>query len=469
LNLSLPDPFDVARRLFESDTTLGITGLARSGKTVFVTALIHALLKSGAPRDETPAPLAGLAAWDEERLLGAVVRDDLRVTVPQFPYRKTLATLLGDEPAWPPSTDGIAELHLELHVTPRPGLLRPSRRRVLLTLVDYPGEWLVDLALLDKPFEAWSEEMLGLARQAPRASLAGDWLRFLQGLDLEQPFDAGLAEKAAELYTAYLRRCSEPPRHLSYNLPGRFLRPAALTGSPVLRFCPLPPPRALRGRDAPPAQSLYARFRETYDRYRAEVVRPFYRDHFARLDRQIVLVDVPTALSRGEGAFDDMGATLAAVLENFRYGANGPLAWLLGRRVERLLFVATKADHVAADDRGNLETLTRGLLHRVDRGNVLRTAGTRLGVQALAAVRATEDRRRSDTGRSILVGRRPGDATAIPLEPGLVPARFPPDWGRLDYRFWDFQLPRDPRWRDHGFPAWKLGSALQFLLGEALA
>ena len=65
--------------------------------------------------------------------------------------------------------------------------------------------------------------------------------------------------------------------------------------------------------------------------------------------------------------------------------------------------------------------------------------------------------------------RRPGDAAPIPLEPGLLPARFPPDWGSLDYRFWDFQLPRDPRWRDHGFPAWKLGSALQFLLGEALA
>ena len=44
-----------------------------------------------------------------------------------------------------------------------------------------------------------------------------------------------------------------------------------------------------------------------YEAYRSLVVRPFFRDHFARLDRQIVLVDMLGALNSGPGnkaAFD---------------------------------------------------------------------------------------------------------------------------------------------------------------------
>ena len=36
-----------------------------------------------------------------------------------------------------------------------------------------------------------------------------------------------------------------------------------------------------------------------YEAYKDVVVRPFFRDHFARLDRQIVLVDVLAALNAG--------------------------------------------------------------------------------------------------------------------------------------------------------------------------
>ena len=34
-----------------------------------------------------------------------------------------------------------------------------------------------------------------------------------------------------------------------------------------------------------------------YEAYKTHVVRPFFRDHFARLDRQIVLVDALDARS----------------------------------------------------------------------------------------------------------------------------------------------------------------------------
>ena len=43
-----------------------------------------------------------------------------------------------------------------------------------------------------------------------------------------------------------------------------------------------------------------------YEAYKAHVVKPFFRDHFARLDRQIVLVDMLTALNGGTTALRDL-------------------------------------------------------------------------------------------------------------------------------------------------------------------
>ena len=39
-----------------------------------------------------------------------------------------------------------------------------------------------------------------------------------------------------------------------------------------------------------------------YEAYKDVVVRPFYREHFARLDRQIVLVDALAAFNAGPDA-----------------------------------------------------------------------------------------------------------------------------------------------------------------------
>ena len=42
-------------------------------------------------------------------------------------------------------------------------------RTVHLDIVDYPGEWLLDLALLDKDYAAWSREALARAEERAEA------------------------------------------------------------------------------------------------------------------------------------------------------------------------------------------------------------------------------------------------------------------------------------------------------------
>jgi hypothetical protein len=330
--------------------------------------------------------------------------------------------------------------------------------RVLrLDIVDYPGEWLVDLPLLGQSFEDWSAEMIALASHGSRAGLAKDWLETVKTRAPSAPHDEDWAEGVGAAYADYLKKCSAAG--LRYLQPGRFLSPAHLRGSPVLRFAPLP---GATGQPKP--GSLHEVFAKKFAQYQEKVVRGFYRKHFAGLDRQIVLVDALSAIAQSPEVFEDTSRTLASILESFRHGRSGPLAWLTGRRIEKVAFVATKADHVVRSDRPRLEELVRRMLHVLDESNRIKTRA-QVKAAAIASVRCTEDMRRTDTGREILKGRLPGEAEATAFDPGSVPADFPPDWDSFDFRFWDVQPVPDPAWRHRGFPNIKLPEILDFLIG----
>ena len=67
------------------------------------------------------------------------------------------------------------------------------------------------------------------------------------------------------------------------------------------------------------------------------------------IDRQIVLVDALGAIHAGPQAVEDMRRAMAEILGAFRPGRNAFLSQLfMGRRVEKILFAATKADQPGA-------------------------------------------------------------------------------------------------------------------------
>ena len=189
--------------------------------------------------------------------------------------------------------------------------------------------------------------------------------------------------------------------------PGRFLMPGDLEGSPALTFAPLD----ITARPQVRSGTLAAMMERRYEAYKTHVVKPFFRDHFARLDRQIVLVDMLAALNAGPAAMRDLEAALADVLAAFRPGRASWLRSILTRRIDRILFAATKADHVHHTDHDNLARL----LQRLTRSAAERAAfaGAEVRVVPLAAVRATQeadrearrraaagDLRRADGGRA---------------------------------------------------------------------
>ena len=77
---------------------LGVTGLSRSGKTVFITALVHAL--TGGAR------LPVFRAQAQGRLRGATLQPQPDDAVPRFAQEEHLAALTGPDRHWPECDPG---------------------------------------------------------------------------------------------------------------------------------------------------------------------------------------------------------------------------------------------------------------------------------------------------------------------------------------------------------------------------
>ncbi|MDP3524184.1 MAG: YcjX family protein, partial [Hoeflea sp.] len=305
--------------------------------------------------------------------------------VPRFQYEDHAARMISER-IWPDSTRAISELRLVIEYESASGWNRFfSGGRLCLDIVDYPGEWLLDLPLLGQDFAQFSLNAASLARSPVRHDLAAPWLEKARSIDPHKPADEADARELARLFTGYLRACKLDERALSTLPPGRFLMPGDLDGSPALTFAPLP-----NLPDGPaPKGSLSAMMERRYESYKQVVVKPFFREHVARLDRQIVLIDAMQAMNAGREAVIDLERALSDVLSCFRPGGGNFLTNLVTRRIDKVLIAATKADHLHHESHDRLEAIARRIVERASAN--IGSSGAHIEVLALAAVRATRE------------------------------------------------------------------------------
>jgi predicted YcjX-like family ATPase len=472
MGIALANLADAATGSITPTLRLGITGLSRAGKTIFITALVHNLLTGGR--------LPGFTPLAEGRFIGARLAEYPDATIPRFAYEQHLQFLTGPKPAWPESTRRISQLRLVLKFQSGKwlsGWRGPSTLN--LDIVDYPGEWLLDLPLLGLSFAEWSAEALERARRPDSGREAGPFLSLLEMIDpLGNASDAD-AERLAAAFTEYLRRSREHGA-LSTLPPGRFLLPGDLEGSPALTFAPLPrPAQAIRN------TSLYAVLEGRYESYKQRIVRPFFRDHFARLDRQVVLVDTLRALNAGPAAVADLETALTSVLACFRQGDAHPLLRPFSRRIDRILFAATKADHLHHTSHDRLESILNRLVAEAARR--ARFAGAETRSMAIAGVRATREGTITEAGETLptIIGTpMQGEVfdgisydgrTEIALFPGDLPARpdsLFEDGAPVALNFLRFMPPQSldrTAGGDAILPHIRFDRALDYLIGDWLA
>jgi predicted YcjX-like family ATPase len=235
--------------------------------------------------------------------------------------------------------------------------------------------------------------------------------------------------------------------------------------------------------------------RRRYDAYRSLVVRPFFRDHFARLDRQVVLVDALAAFNAGPEAVRDLERALAAILDCFRVGRRTLGSALIRPRIDKVLFAATKADHLHHAGHDRLEAILARMMQRaIQRAGY---TGAAIDVIALAAVRATREAQVRRNGESLpsIIGVPAAGETVdgevfdgikeVVAFPGDLPENADDIFGAdatsfrgltaaapegTDFRFLRFRPAAltPSRGESPGLPHIRLDRALQFLIGDWL-
>ena len=464
-----------AAGMFSPSLRLGVTGLSRAGKTVFITAFVHNLIHGGR--------LPVFEAQKSGRIARAFLQEQPDDAVPRFQYEDHVEALVGSR-VWPDSTRAISELRLTIEFESASGWNRLfSSGRLSVDIVDYPGEWLLDLPLLGKSYAEFSRDAFSMAVLPVRADLSEAWRSLSATIAPNADADEMTARRLAEVFAAYLKACKLDERALSTLPPGRFLMPGDLEGSPALTFAPLPD----LGDERPRPGSLHAMMERRYEAYKTHVVKPFFREHIARLDRQIVLIDAMQALNAGPAALADLERAVTEILSCFRQGRSGFLTGLFARRIDRILIAATKADHLHHESHDRLQAIVRRLADRaIKRADF---SGAEVDVLAMAAVRATREGTVNQgreklpviigtplAGETIAGQTFDGD-TETAVFPGDLPAKveavFQPDAvSSTAIRFVRFRPPKLERTASGvtlSLPHIRLDRALQFLIGDHLA
>ena len=193
----------------------------------------------------------------------------------------------------------------------------------------------------------------------------------------------------------------------------------------------------------------------------------------------MVLVDALGAINQWPQAVEDLRGAMGEILSAFRPGQNNFLSSLLGgKKVEKILFTATKADHLHHQQHPQLSAIMQALTR--DARDRAQYAGAGTQAMAIASLRATTEASMMHEGESLDVVRGtllesgkeaafyPGD---LPEDPAhlLNPARQGAEkWLDQDYQVMRFApAPLNLRPGD-GPPHIRLDRAAEFLIGDRL-
>lgn len=458
---------DMVNRTFDQHINLAVTGLSRSGKTAFITSFVNQLINEG-----SHSQLGFFNVVHQGNFIAAKRVPQKNLHIGRFEYDKAMQAFSQEPPSWPEPTSGISELRLALRYQPTDSLIKYATDTVTLTIdiTDYPGEWLLDLPMLNLTYEEWSEFTHELLLSSPRSSYAKAFLAKVEQLDPLAPVDEQVLADLSHEYTNLLMIF----RHklgLSVIQPGRFILPGDLADAPILQFFPFTCFDQLDKNTYQNAteDSLIGMLRARYIEYKERVVRKFYQEHFVHFDRQIVLADCLTPLNNGVESFQDLTQAINMIMESFNYGQSSLFRRLFAPRIDKLLFAATKADHVTPEQHSNLTALLNQLVYKTK--HQLNFDEIEMKTLAIASVKATNVGKAQHEGNDIPViqGNRANDGKLITLFPGAVPSKLPQAdyWQNKPFNFIGF-APLTRVEHHESLPHLRIDQVLQFLLGDKI-
>lgn len=311
------------QKLLENRICLGITGLSHSGKTTFITSLINILEQD---------PDLQVKILNEEST---------------FPYADYLKQII-ERQEWPVSTTKKSEIHLKID---RQG------KEFFLDIFDYPGEWLLDLPLIQRTYSQWSSYIKDYISKIKEEN---SFLKFdffpSEEKNIRQTIDF-----QTKKYVEWLKEMQK--KGYSFTQPGHFLLPAEAGDVYYsVNFFPWV-------FDEPQTdfeKELYKELEQRYDDYKENIVKPFYQN-FKAVQKQIILVDTFGSLSCGYQVWEDLKYTIKQLLDNFSYSkVSEVFDWIRDnlfhiRKIEKVMFCSTKLDRLSNTQ--DAISISDGILH----------------------------------------------------------------------------------------------------------
>jgi len=447
-------------RSLDQHITLAVTGFSRSGKTAFITALVEQLTTNS-----TKENLPFFDVVQTNRLIAAKCVPQDALALPTFPYKQALSSIKDELPNWPASTERINTLRLALKYQPNSGIRSQitDTSTLIIDLIDYPGEWLMDLPMLSLNYEQWCRQQFELLRKKPRSTYSHQLLERLESLDLDEPVDESKLAEIAKMYKTLLQRFKKDSK-LTILQPGRMLIPGDLDGAPLLMFFPV----NFINTDNVIEGSNLAHLKKRYQAYIKEVVTPFYQNYFCRFDRQIILVDLLTALTQGPNVLAEQGRAIEQLLAHFNYGQSSFMKRLFSPKIDKILFAANKSDHLSAEHHKDLAILLNSIVQQAQ--NELKFDGVQVETMAMSSICATKSVEVKDKcskvikciyGKEMLSGQW---MTYLPAQPPMR-ALSQHEWPKGGFSFPEFYPQLTP---DNNLRHIRLDHVCEFLLGDKL-
>ncbi|MGE4285493.1 MAG: YcjX family protein [Phycisphaerae bacterium] len=421
------------KKIITKTRNIAVTGIARGGKTVFLTSLL-AQLEEFDNANFSFANNSSIQAFKELRPSAGRIR--------QFPldrYRDFLAM----RGSWPEKTTDRYAYSCEFWRSD----WRMSKQR--LNFFDFPGERIADAAIAAFPdYGKWSDHLLQHFKN--HKSLADIAEPFFKHLELAQgeagDFVALYKQTLAKLILSYKPLIT--PSTFLLGTDGRAARkgtvqelaesrPSGVDGAS--EFAPL----SAACRTARP--EIAREMEQNYKLYRKQVVMPVFKE-LGRNKRLIVLIDIPTLLSGGVGQYNDNRQLLSDLFDALRPDSS------IGKQIlsviqfwkgplEKVAFVASKADMMYNDDieSGRVETLLRQLTSKAKK--VMPDVEYKWFVCSACKSTVKGSKPYTLKGRPAL--NNP-EQKIMEFEVSQVPEHWPDSWEPGDFRFRSI-MPEVPR------------------------
>ncbi|MDC8831966.1 YcjX family protein [Alteromonas gilva] len=338
-----------AQWFMQSTHRFTITGLSRSGKSMLFTSLMT-ILKYRSEQHYQCLPLLRYLPMDLVEKLWIEPLGDL----PEFPVDAHLQALENGQ--WPPATESVAgfQLIVRLRQTHQVKKYLLPFTDVVFEFIDYPGEWLTDLPMLDKTYTQWSDSAWAQQMNEPQSQFAGTWHKWVNAFDFEQPPTPDNIAGLVNAYREYL--LTAKAAGISMLQPGSFLIPGSGFDWQEFGFTPLPS-RISSDQSSPWTQ----RFAHHFGLFQTQWLQTLKQNTFRETDKQIILVDLFEGLNHSKSHLYQLRETLSNLSHTFVYGNPGWLQrhLLKQRKIAKVAFVATKSDLLPASEHDNLLALLK--------------------------------------------------------------------------------------------------------------